>query len=570
MTETMEPTARSGRYSCKKALLIGINYCDATGYNVEASSKSMESLRGPRQDALDFAAFLIDKFGYDSADVTVMVEDHENPDLVPSHINVRRALRYFHKSITAAKTGDRFVFLYAGHSAQVECKEHTEEDGLDEVLVTTDLEHIKDNELRQYLVDDLPAGAYLTAILDSCHSGTLLDLIHYRCNDLASARVFNAMQYKNMDSNAAEHKTTSNTDTSSPILRLYQRHASTSPAERTTKARASLDFLTSAMNLTSSPSRMAVHGSVRTASLKEGVFMDDSVGSPGQLRRFERRRTVPVPSRHSIATMPVVLHTKNSSTTVHCSMDHSWTARSQKDPSAGSAQRVSKPPSVAAQTRSITINIDTSFKAQLRRAYHIPNPIQHALISSPATALTVHSFDSGVSSVGNSETISRRNTFRTASQSCLTHPSIGATRPLLPKLSTGSFMEDESSLLELLTQPRVCMSPMSRECDGSCLWSPTEKPHVLSFAQCNDSCRAWEDPSGRSMTQMLIDILDTNPQPSIRVVYTTMRKLLYRATLRRIREMFTEGVDIPDDVWVFEGPLLGSQETLDMNAAFVL
>lgn len=59
MTETMEPTARSGRYSCKKALLIGINYCDATGYNVEASSKSMESLRGPRQDALDFAAFLI-------------------------------------------------------------------------------------------------------------------------------------------------------------------------------------------------------------------------------------------------------------------------------------------------------------------------------------------------------------------------------------------------------------------------------------------------------------------------------------------------------------------------------
>ena len=35
--------------------------------------------------------------------------------------------------------------------------------------------------LRELLTDDLPSGAQLTAIFDSCHSGTLLDLDHYLC-----------------------------------------------------------------------------------------------------------------------------------------------------------------------------------------------------------------------------------------------------------------------------------------------------------------------------------------------------------------------------------------------------
>lgn len=41
---------------------------------------------------------------------------------------------------------------------------------------------IRDNELRQRLVDPLPIGANLVAIFDSCHSASLLDLDHFRCN----------------------------------------------------------------------------------------------------------------------------------------------------------------------------------------------------------------------------------------------------------------------------------------------------------------------------------------------------------------------------------------------------
>ena len=35
------------------------------------------------------------------------------------------------------------------------------------------------------MVDPLPVGVSLTAIFDSCHSGTLLDLDHYKCNNVA-------------------------------------------------------------------------------------------------------------------------------------------------------------------------------------------------------------------------------------------------------------------------------------------------------------------------------------------------------------------------------------------------
>ena len=34
------------------------------------------------------------------------------------------------------------------------------------------------------LVDKLPIGSKLTAVFDSCHSGTLLDLDHYLCNEV--------------------------------------------------------------------------------------------------------------------------------------------------------------------------------------------------------------------------------------------------------------------------------------------------------------------------------------------------------------------------------------------------
>ena len=59
---------------------------------------------------------------------------------------------------------------------------------LDDVRILSagqrDVAHSMFQTLKELLVDPLPVDAYLTAIFDSCHSGTLLDLEHYTCNSV--------------------------------------------------------------------------------------------------------------------------------------------------------------------------------------------------------------------------------------------------------------------------------------------------------------------------------------------------------------------------------------------------
>lgn len=56
-----------------------------------------------------------------------------------------------------------------------------ESDGLDETILPLDYETagmLRDDDLNAHLVQKVPRGAKLMAILDSCHSGTGLDLPH--------------------------------------------------------------------------------------------------------------------------------------------------------------------------------------------------------------------------------------------------------------------------------------------------------------------------------------------------------------------------------------------------------
>ncbi|KAF8206944.1 hypothetical protein K438DRAFT_1815410 [Mycena galopus ATCC 62051] len=77
-----------------------------------------------------------------------------------------------------------FSTVNCGHTTQVENRSNSEEDGMDECLVPVDGEEHKivDNELRRHLVEALPPGSSLVAVFDSCHSASLLDLAHFRCN----------------------------------------------------------------------------------------------------------------------------------------------------------------------------------------------------------------------------------------------------------------------------------------------------------------------------------------------------------------------------------------------------
>ncbi|KAI5310414.1 Ca(2+)-dependent cysteine protease, partial [Ascosphaera atra] len=65
------------------------------------------------------------------------------------------------------------------HGGQTPDVDGDEDDGYDEVIYPVDFRnagHIVDDELHQILVGTLVAGVRLTAIFDSCHSGSALDL----------------------------------------------------------------------------------------------------------------------------------------------------------------------------------------------------------------------------------------------------------------------------------------------------------------------------------------------------------------------------------------------------------
>lgn len=68
---------------------------------------------------------------------------------------------------------------FPGHGGQTKDLDGDEDDGYDEVIYPVDFRqvgHIVDDEMHRIMVTPLQAGVRLTAIFDSCHSGTALDL----------------------------------------------------------------------------------------------------------------------------------------------------------------------------------------------------------------------------------------------------------------------------------------------------------------------------------------------------------------------------------------------------------
>jgi len=84
--------------------------------------------------------------------------------------------------VADARSGDQFYLHFSGHGCQLADGVGDEEDGWDECILTCDHEIISDDDLNKLLVAPLPVGSTFVSIFDSCHSGTLLDLMHYRCN----------------------------------------------------------------------------------------------------------------------------------------------------------------------------------------------------------------------------------------------------------------------------------------------------------------------------------------------------------------------------------------------------
>ncbi|KAK3320051.1 caspase domain-containing protein [Cercophora scortea] len=149
----------------RKALLIGINYFGQRG-----------QLRGCINDVRNMSGYLVENFGYKREDMVILTDDQQNPMSQPTKQNILRAMHWLVKD---ARPDDSLFFHYSGHGGQTKDLDGDEEDGFDEVIYPVDFRqvgHITDDEMHRIMVRPLQSGVRLTAIFDSCHSGTALDL----------------------------------------------------------------------------------------------------------------------------------------------------------------------------------------------------------------------------------------------------------------------------------------------------------------------------------------------------------------------------------------------------------
>ncbi|KAJ6514317.1 caspase domain-containing protein [Mycena vitilis] len=182
----------------RRALLIGIQ----SGIHVRRSDSSKTekelcaTLKGPSDDVSALKALLVIQ-GYNPSDIVCLTDDPDIEErLQPTYANIMRELDSF---TVDQEPGDIFFFGYAGHSSRKPRVGYASTDLLDTYIIPADGEGcLKDKPdyskvifaqvLKQKLVKTLHAGSRLIAVLDTCHSASLLDLPHCKCNRIASWR----------------------------------------------------------------------------------------------------------------------------------------------------------------------------------------------------------------------------------------------------------------------------------------------------------------------------------------------------------------------------------------------
>jgi hypothetical protein len=144
----------------KKATLVGINYIGTPN-----------RLNGCINDTVTFATLLTTKFGYDAANISFMT------DVTPVKPTRANILNGFSTLLENAQTGDKLFFFYSGHGTQKNNNNNPNPaDKIDECIYPLDGGIITDIELKRIIDAKLKAGVTLTAVFDSCFSGTIMNL----------------------------------------------------------------------------------------------------------------------------------------------------------------------------------------------------------------------------------------------------------------------------------------------------------------------------------------------------------------------------------------------------------
>ncbi|XP_027162739.1 metacaspase-1-like [Coffea eugenioides] len=148
----------------KRALLCGVSY----------NQNKKFKLRGTTPDVMNMAKLLVRQFGFPTNAIIVLGDFMSYEP--PTRMNIIRAFDWLVKD---SQSGDSLVFYFSGHGTQQLDLDGDEIDGFDEAICPLDFETagiIIDNDINKMIVEPLKQGVTLHAIIDACHSGTVLDL----------------------------------------------------------------------------------------------------------------------------------------------------------------------------------------------------------------------------------------------------------------------------------------------------------------------------------------------------------------------------------------------------------
>jgi hypothetical protein len=140
----------------KKALLIGINY---TGTNNELFG-CINDVNGIKERIM--------QQGFTSINTITDLTSTK-----PTRVNI---LKEFTNLLLNSQSGDLLFFMYSGHGYYTLDRNSDEKDGYDELIVTSDLKSVTDDEFKTIIQKNLKQGVTLFAMFDSCFSGSMLDL----------------------------------------------------------------------------------------------------------------------------------------------------------------------------------------------------------------------------------------------------------------------------------------------------------------------------------------------------------------------------------------------------------
>jgi len=147
-------------------VLVGCNY---------NASPEMQ-LYGCVNDALNMKNTLTRYFGFGAENIKLMTDDFNvttDPLLQPTTSNILRELTNLTQGL---KAGDLAVFQFSGHGLRYVDTSRDEADGRDEAILGTDARALLDDTLRPLIDNAAKTGVRLRIFMDSCHSGTVIDL----------------------------------------------------------------------------------------------------------------------------------------------------------------------------------------------------------------------------------------------------------------------------------------------------------------------------------------------------------------------------------------------------------